>query len=156
MMGQPEPRFSLYDANRPLYTHARMLPPAKVQKSTIEDSLIAEGSVIVDSDVTESVVGIRSYVGSNTTVKNTVMMGADHFRWHDMEERGFLEGPPEPGIGEGSTVDGAIIDKNVSIGKNCVIENREGVEEKETDRYHIRDGIVVIPKNTVIPDNTVI
>ena len=156
MMGQPEPRFSLYDANRPLYTHARMLPPAKVQDANIQDSLIAEGSVVVDSDVSESVVGIRSYVGSNTTLKNTVMMGADHFRWHDMEERGFLEGPPEPGIGEGSTVDGAIIDKNVSIGKNCVIENREGVEEKETDRYHIRDGIVVIPKNTVIPDNTVI
>ncbi len=156
MMGQPEPRFSLYDPNRPLYTHARMLPPAKVQNASIQDSLIAEGSLVVDSEVSKSVVGIRSYVGANTTLKNTVMMGADHFRWHDMEERGFLEGPPNPGIGEGSVVDGAIIDKNVSIGKNCVIENREGVEEKETERYHIRDGIVVIPKNTVIPDGTII
>ena len=156
MMGSPEPPFSLYDPNRPLYTHARMLPPAKIQDAKVEDALVAEGSLIVNSTVSESVVGIRSYVGPDTTLTNTVMMGADHFRWHDMEERGFMEGPANPGIGAGSTIDGAIIDKNVSIGENCVIENREGVQEAEADRYYIRDGIVVIPKNTVIPDGTTI
>ena len=156
MMGDPEPPFSLYDPNRPLYTHARMLPPAKVQNATIQDSLIAEGSLVVNSQVSKSVVGIRSYVGPDTTLKNTVMMGADHFRWHDMEERGFVEGPPDPGIGEESYIEGAIIDKNVSIGKRCIIKNRDNVEETEEDRYYIRDGIVVIPKNTVIPDDTII
>ncbi|MFB6098360.1 MAG: glucose-1-phosphate adenylyltransferase [Salinibacter sp.] len=156
MLAQPEPPFSLYDPNRPLYTRARMLPPAKLQNSTVQDSLIAEGSLVVNSQISESVVGIRSYVGEDTTLKNTVMMGADHFRWHDMEERGFVEGPANPGIGEESYIEGAIIDKNVSIGKRCIIKNRDNVQEAEEEKYHIRDGIVVIPKNTVIPDDTII
>ena len=156
MLAEPEPPFSLYDPNRPLYTRARMLPPAKVQNSTVRDSLIAEGSLVEESQVSQSVVGIRSYVGPNTTLKNTVLMGADHFRWHEMEERGFVEGPPTPGIGEESYVEGAIIDKNVSIGKRCIIKNRDNVQEAKEDLYHIRDGIVVIPKNTNIPDDTII
>jgi glucose-1-phosphate adenylyltransferase len=133
-----------------------MLPPAKIQNSTVQDSLIAEGSLIENSQVVQSVIGIRSYVGRNTTLKNTVMMGADHFRWHEMEERGFVEGPADPGIGEESYVEGAIIDKNVSIGKRCIIKNRNNVKEAAEDLYHIRDGIVVIPKNTDIPDDTII
>ncbi|MCS4040652.1 glucose-1-phosphate adenylyltransferase [Salinibacter ruber] len=156
MLAEPEPPFSLYDPNRPLYTRARMLPPAKVQNSTVQDSLITEGSLVENSQISKSVVGIRSYVGPDTTLKNTVMMGADHFRWHDMEERGFVEGPANPGIGENSYVEGAIIDKNVSIGKRCIIKNRDNVQETEEDLYHIRDGIVVIPKNTRIPDDTII
>jgi glucose-1-phosphate adenylyltransferase len=156
MLAEPEPPFSLYDPNRPLYTRARMLPPAKIQNSTVQDSLIAEGSLIENSQVVQSVIGIRSYVGRNTTLKNTVMMGADHFRWHEMEERGFVEGPADPGIGEESYVEGAIIDKNVSIGKRCIIKNRNNVKEAAEDLYHIRDGIVVIPKNTDIPDDTII
>jgi len=156
MLAQPEPPFSLYDPNRPLYTRARMLPPAKIQNSTVQDSLIAEGSLVENSQISQSIVGIRSYVGPNTTLKNTVMMGADHFRWHDMEERGFVEGPEDPGIGEESYVEGAIIDKNVSIGKRCIIKNQDDVQEAEEDLYHIRDGIVVIPKNTDIPDDTII
>jgi len=156
MLAEPEPPFSLYDPNRPLYTRARMLPPAKIQNSTVQDSLITEGSLVENSQISQSVVGIRSYVGPDTTLKNTVMMGADHFRWHDMEERGFVEGPANPGIGENSYVEGAIIDKNVSIGKRCIIKNRDNVQEAEEEKYHIRDGIVVIPKNTDIPDDTII
>jgi glucose-1-phosphate adenylyltransferase len=156
MLAEPEPPFSLYDPNRPLYTRARMLPPAKIQNSTVQDSLIAEGSLVERSQVSQSVVGIRSYIGPDTTLKNTVMMGADHFRWHEMEERGFVEGPENPGIGEESYVEGAIIDKNVSIGKRCIIKNQDDVQEAEEDLYHIRDGIVVIPKNTNIPDDTII
>lgn len=156
MLADTSPPFSLYDPNRPLYTNARMLPPAKILDSSIQNSLIAEGSLVVDGKISQSVVGIRSYVGRNTTLKNTVMMGADHFRWHAMEERGFIEGPRNPGIGEESYVDGAIIDKNVSIGKRCVITNKDNVQEAEEDTHYIRDGIVVIPKNTVIPDDTVI
>jgi len=154
MLGEPQPPFSLYDATRPLYTRARMLPPAKIQNASIQDALIAEGSLVVDSQVSQCVVGIRSYVGPGTTLKNTVMMGADQFRWAEEEEQGFSEGPANPGIGANSYIEGAIIDKNVSIGEGCVIKNREGVQEAEEDRYYIRDGIVVIPKNTVIPDGT--
>ncbi|MFB6278274.1 MAG: glucose-1-phosphate adenylyltransferase [Salinibacter sp.] len=156
MLAEPEPPFNLYDPNRPLYTRARMLPPAKVQNSTVQDSLIAEGSLVERSQVSQSVVGIRSYIGPDTTLKNSVMMGTDHFRWHDMEERDIVEGPEDPGIGEESYVEGAIIDKNVSIGKRCIIKNQDDVQEAEEDLYHIRDGIVVIPKNTKIPDDTII
>jgi len=156
MLGQPEPPFSLYDASNPLYTHARMLPPAKIQNATVQDSLVAEGSLIENSQVSQSVVGIRSFVGPDTTLKNSVMMGADQFRWAEDEERDFSEGPSDHGIGANSYVEGAIIDKNVSIGEGCVIKNRDNIQEAEEERYHIRDGIVVIPKNTVIPDGTII
>ena len=156
MLAEPEPPFSLYDPNRPLYTRARMLPPAKIQNSSVQNSLIAEGSLLENSQVSQSVIGIRSYVGPDTTLKNTVMLGTDHFRWHEMEERGFVEGPANPGIEEESYVEGAIIDKNVSIGKRCIIKNQDNVQEAEEDLYHVRDGIVVIPKNTRIPDDTII
>jgi glucose-1-phosphate adenylyltransferase len=156
MLADTRPAFSLYDQTRPLYTNARMLPPAKILNASVEHSLIAEGSVVTTSEISHSVIGIRSYVGDDTTIKNTVMMGADHYRWDDREALGYVEGAENPGVGEGSHVEGAIIDKNVSIGKRCVITNRNDVQEAERDRYYIRDGIVVIPKNTVIPDDTVI
>ena len=156
MLGRADPPFNLYNQNRPLYTNARMLSPAKILSSYVQNSLIAEGSIVTNSQISNSVVGIRSYVGDNTTLKNTVMMGADHYRWHDLEELGYREGAETPGIGEESYVEGAIIDKNVQIGKRCIIKNRDNVEEAEEDNYYIRDGIVVIPKNTIIPDDTII
>jgi glucose-1-phosphate adenylyltransferase len=133
-----------------------MLSPAKILSSYVQNSLIAEGSIVTNSQISQSVVGIRSYIGDNTTLKNTVMMGADHYRWHDIEELGYREGAETPGIGEESYVEGAIIDKNVQIGKRCIIKNRNNVEEAEEENYYIRDGIVVIPKNTIIPDDTII
>ncbi|WP_022836674.1 glucose-1-phosphate adenylyltransferase [Salisaeta longa] len=156
MLTEPEPPFSLYNTERPLYTNARILPPAKVQSSYVQESLIAEGSLVVNAQISHSVVGIRSYIGPSTTLKNTVMMGADHFRWDTRERRGYMEGPDQPGIGAESYVEGAIIDKNVSIGKRCIIKNRDNIQEAEEDTHYIRDGIVVIPKNTVIPDDTII
>ena len=156
MLARPNPPFNLYDQKRPLYTNARMLPPAKIESSYVQNSLIAEGSLIVNSQVSQSVVGIRSYVGQNTTLKNTVMMGADRYRWESEQGRSFSEGPEKPGIGEESYVEGTIIDKNVSIGNRCIIKNRDNIQDAEEDLYHIRDGIVVIPKNTRIPDDTII
>ncbi|MES3630654.1 MAG: glucose-1-phosphate adenylyltransferase [Longimonas sp.] len=156
MLTKDQPDFDLYDPDRPLYTNARMLPPAKVQSSYVQNSLIAEGSIVINSQITKSVVGIRSYIGEDTKVSNTVLMGADHYPWQTDAGLGRREGPARPGIGEGSNIEGAIIDKNVSIGKNCIIKNRENVDEAEGENYMIRDGIVVIPKNAVIPDGTII
>jgi glucose-1-phosphate adenylyltransferase len=156
MLAEPNPEFDLYDPDRPLYTNARMLPPAKVESSFVQQSLIAEGSVVVNSQVSKSVIGIRSFIGHNTTIKNTIFMGADHYPWQKEENRGYVEGPSQPGVGEESYVEGAIIDKNVSIGKRCIIKNRDNIDEAEHENYYIRDGIVVIPKNTHIPDDTII
>ncbi|MDX1545811.1 MAG: glucose-1-phosphate adenylyltransferase [Rhodothermales bacterium] len=156
MLAQREPPFTVYDPVRPLYTNARMLAPAKVQSSYIQDSLISEGSVIINSQISNSVIGIRSFIGHNTTIKNAVLMGADYYGWHAPEERERDEGPHWPGIDEESYIEGAIIDKNASVGKRCIIKNRDSIQEADGDNFYIRDGIVVIPKNTRVEDDTII
>ena len=156
MLGRPKPPFSIYDPDRPIYTNARMLPPAKIQNSNVQNSLIAEGSVIVDSQIQNSVIGIRSHIKHGASVRDTVIMGTDYYPWQAAEEREVIEGPERSGIGQDSHVEGAIIDKNVSIGKRCRITNRENVQEGEREDFYIREGIVVIPKNVSIPDDTII
>jgi glucose-1-phosphate adenylyltransferase len=141
----------------PLYTNARMLPPAKITRSRIHDSIITEGCVIIDSDITNSVIGIRSYIAHQTRLHRVVFMGADYYGWAEPEASGRIqEAPSYPGVGEGSRIENAIIDKNVSIGRNCVITNTGGVQEGEGPGFYIRDGIVVVVKNQTIPDGTVI
>lgn len=157
MLAQARPAFNLYDANMPLYTNARMLPPAKVTRSRVENTIVGEGSVIIDSEITDSVIGIRSYISHQTQMHRTVLLGADYYGWADRGARGRIqEGPAHPGIGERSRIDGAIIDKNASIGKGCIITNERGVQEGEGPGFFIRDGIIVIVKNAEIPDGTVI
>ncbi len=156
MLGQAKPEFNLYDARMPLYTNARMLPPAKVTRSHVENTIVSEGSVIIDSTVTESVIGIRSYVGARTRIHRTVMMGADYYPWADESGQSRVHGPSRPGVGEDSRVENAIIDKNVQIGRRCNVTNRGGVQEGEGPGFYIRDGIVVLVKNALIPDDTVI
>ncbi len=157
-LARRHPGYDIYDPHYPLHTNARMLPPAKVQSSYIQDSIIAEASIIINSQISNSVIGLRSFIGHNTTIKNTVMMGADYFAWHDLSRRGVVDGPERPGIDEESYVEGAIIDRNVSIGKRCIIKNRDNVQEGEgpNGSFYIKDGIVVIPKNVAIPDDTII
>ncbi|MCA0269501.1 MAG: glucose-1-phosphate adenylyltransferase [Bacteroidetes bacterium] len=150
----PKPEFDLYSDTMPLYTNARSLPPAKIHDSFIQDSLVADASVIVRARVVSSVVGVRSYIGERATVERTVMMGADYLRWQDVTSRRNAKGPPLPGVGEDSVVVGAIIDKNVSIGRRCVITNRDGIVDGEGPGFYIRDGIVVLAKNAIIPDET--
>ncbi|MEW5926738.1 MAG: glucose-1-phosphate adenylyltransferase [Gemmatimonadota bacterium] len=156
MLAQPRPDFNLYDPERPLYTNARMLPPAKVIRTSVERSIIAEGSVIVDAEITDSVIGIRSYIGARAQIRRVVIMGADYYGWQGCEGRAPVQGPANPGIGEDSRIECAIVDRNASVGKGCVITNQEGVQEGEGPGFYIRDGIIVIPKNAEIPDGTVI
>ncbi len=153
---QAKPAFNLYDETMPLFTNARMLPPAKIHHSYIQDSLVAEASIIINAHVSNSVIGLRSYIGRNATVKNTVIMGCDYYNWHDPSTRSPVLGPLYPGIDEETYIEGAIVDKNARIGKRCVIKNRDGVNEGEGPGFYIRDRLVVIPKNTTIPDDTII
>ena len=156
MLAKPRPEFNLYDAEFPLYTSARLLPPAKVTRTRIENTIVGEASVIVDSDISDSVIGVRSFIDRGTRLHRTVMMGADYYRWEPAETRTRVEGPAFPGIGAGSRVENAIIDKNASIGNSCTICNEAGVQEGEGPGFYIRDGIVVVVKNAEIPDGTVI
>ncbi|HEX7240488.1 MAG TPA: glucose-1-phosphate adenylyltransferase [Longimicrobiaceae bacterium] len=156
MLAEPKPAFNLYDERLPLHTNARLLPPAKVTRSRVENAIICEASVIIDADISESIIGIRSYVGARTRLHRVVHMGADYYRWEDPRGRSIVEGPMHPGIDEDTVIEGAIIDKNASVGRNCVITNAAGVQEGEGPGFYIRDGIVVIMKNAEIPDGTVI
>lgn len=156
MLAQPHPAFNMYDANFPLYTNVRLLPPAKVTRSRLENTIVGEGSVIVDSDISNSVIGIRSFVDYGTRISRAVLMGADYYRWADADSRGTVRGPAYPGVGANTRIENAIIDKNASVGNDCVITNAAGVQEGEGPGFHIRDGIIVIMKNAEIPDGTVI
>ncbi|HET6763003.1 MAG TPA: glucose-1-phosphate adenylyltransferase [Longimicrobiaceae bacterium] len=156
MLAEAKPAFNLFDERMPLYTNARMLPPAKVTRTRIENAIIAEACVIIDSDIREAVIGIRSYIGARTRIHRAVLMGADYYRWEAEGGRSQVDGPACPGVDEDSVIEGAIIDKNASIGRNCVITNAAGVQDGEGPGFYIRDGIVVILKNAEIPDGTVI
>ena len=156
MLAEPKPAFNLYDTKMPLYTNARMLPPAKVTRSHVEHSIVGEASIIVDSDISDSVIGIRSFIDRGTRLHRVVLMGSDYYRWDDAEAHSAMQGPMYPGVGEDTRIENAIIDKNASIGRGCVITNQDGVQEGEGPGYYIRDGIIVVVKNAEIPDGTVI
>lgn len=156
MLAQPHPPYNLYDPDMPLYTNARLLAPAKITRSRIENSIIGEASVIVDSEITNSVIGIRSFIDRGSKLDRTVFMGADYYRWSDTGLRSRVEGPSFPGVGYDTQIEGAIVDKNASIGNGCVICNRRGIQEGEGPGFVIRDGIIVVLKNADIPDGTVI
>lgn len=156
MLAEPKPGFNIYNPNMRLYTNARMLAPAKLSGAKLTDSLVSEGSMIGNSEVTRSVIGIRSCIGDNATIRDSVLLGADYYPWHSQASRERVEGPEQPGVGNHSFIEGTIIDKNVQIGSHCIIRNKEGVQEHDGENYYIRDGIVVIPKNVTISDETII
>jgi len=156
MLAQPQPAFNLYESNMPLFTDAWTLPPAKVTRSVLQNTIIGEGSVIVDSEISNSVIGVRSFIDSGSRIDRTVFMGADYFRWEQSHHRRATHGPEFPGVGKDARVANAIVDKNASIGNRCVITNTQGIVEGSGPGFYIRDGIIVIPKNADIPDGTVI
>lgn len=156
MLAQPKPDFNLYDPAMPLYTNTRMLPPAKITRSQVEHTIIGEGSVIVESEISNSVIGIRSFIGRGTKLHQTVLLGSDYYGWEDPESRFPKQGPARPGIGDGSHIERTIVDRNASVGQRCKITNTKGVQEGEGPGFYIRDGIIVLLKNAKIPDGTVI
>ena len=156
MLAQPKPEFNLYDANMPLYTNARMLPPVKINRSRVEHAIIGEGAVIEDSEISDAVIGVRTYVAGGSRIRRAVLMGSDYYPWQDGSERSPVGGPARPGIGEGTVIEGAIVDRNASVGRGCTITNQQGIQDGEGPGFYIRDGIVVILKNAEIADGTVI
>lgn len=155
-LAAPKPEFDLFDEDAPLYTRARMLPPAKLQDTHIRHSIIGEASVITRATVEDCVIGVRSFIAEGAVLRRVVMLGADYHPWRDPAKRAGDHIPVRPGIGANSVVENAIIDRNAQIGADCRIMNNQGVQEADHEHYHIRDGIIVIKKNAIIPDGTVI
>jgi len=150
------PKFNFYNAQRPVYTHKRNLPALKLNNCVIHQAIISEGGVLNGADIKHSVIGVRTRVGSGTTIQDSVVMGADYFETVEQMTENASTGRPNIGIGRGCTIINAIVDKNVRIGDNVSIINADNIREKDDENYFIRDGIVVIPKDAWIRSGTVI
>ncbi|RPD96642.1 glucose-1-phosphate adenylyltransferase [Aureibaculum marinum] len=148
------PKFNLYDREQRIYTRARMLPTSKVSGTTLDKAVIAEGCIIHAAKIETSVIGIRSRIGKETTVINTYMMGCD--KYESLDEINKNKTSILMGIGERCFIKNCIIDKNCRIGDDVRINGGKHLEDKETDQYVIKEGIVVIKKNAVIPKGYVI
>ncbi len=119
-------------------------------------TVIAEGCLLHQADIEECIIGLRSAVGPGTRLRQVVMMGADDYEDEDERMENRRAGRPHQGIGRGTHIERAIIDKNAHIGQEILISSHEGEPDREEENYALRDGIVVIPKNAAIPDGTVI
>ncbi|TAD82006.1 MAG: glucose-1-phosphate adenylyltransferase [Bacteroidetes bacterium] len=146
------PAFNLFDKTQTIYTRARMLPPAKISGTQLEKTIIAEGSIINASRLEKTVIGIRSRVGSGTTMLNTYMMGCDYFETMEEMARTSAKGLPQMGVGERCYIRNCIIDKNVRMGNDVSINGGDHLEAQDHALYTIKDGIVVVKKNAVIPN----
>jgi len=150
------PLFNLFDSTQTVYTRSRMLPPAKVSGTIINKAIIAEGSIILAKEVSNSVVGIRSRIGKDTVIKNTYIMGCDYYETMDQINIKNAKGEPILGIGERCIIENAIVDKNCSIGNDVQIIGGAHLEKVDHPLYTIKDGIVVIKKGAFIPNGFII
>jgi glucose-1-phosphate adenylyltransferase len=147
------PEFNFFDNNNAIYTRARMLPPAKISGTSLEHAIIAEGSIITALRIENSIIGIRSRVGAQTTIINTYLMGSDYFETLDDMNEDQETGIPLLGIGQGCHIENAIIDKNCRIGDNVKIIGGKHLADADNNLYTIKDGIIVVKKGSVFPND---
>lgn len=147
------PEFTFYDPKAPIYTHMRYLPPSKINCCDLNRCLLSDGCIVSGHRILHSVIGTRAVIGEGTVVEHSVIMGADYFEQEKAIKK-LEPGVPPLGIGKDCYVKNAIIDKNVRIGDSVYISPDGKVDGEKTGTYLVRDGIIVIPKNTVIPSGT--
>jgi glucose-1-phosphate adenylyltransferase len=152
------PKFNLFDAEAPVYTRARYLPPSKIDESRIVESILSDGCIVIGAAITNSVVGLRSRISKGVRIDSSFLMGADYYQTFEEMRDDVLAGTPRVGIGEGTAISRAIVDKNARIGSNVRLLNEAGVQDADAPdgSYYIRDGIIIVPKNAVIKDGTVV
>jgi glucose-1-phosphate adenylyltransferase len=155
-MASANPPFNLKDADNPVYTHARFLPPCEVYGAKLDRVLLTDGCLISDAEVTNSVIGLRSVIGSQAVITDSVIMGADYYETEESRAKNRELGRPDVGIGEGSMIEAAIVDKNVRIGKHVQIRHLPDRQDEAHENWVVREGLVIIPKSAVIPDDMVI
>ena len=147
-LASPLPPLNLYSPDRPIYTHPRFLPGTKINACEVERSILCEGSVISGSSIRRSIIGIRAIVREGSVIDNSIVMGATRF--------GRTGNTDCLGVGRDCTIRNAIVDFDARIGDGAQLINAQGLREIETDRYSIRDGIIVVPKGAEIPPGTVL
>lgn len=150
------PHFNLFDNQKIVYSRARMLPPAKISGTTLEKTIIAEGSIISASRIENSVIGIRSRIGHGTTIVSSYIMGNDYYETLLELENNTNKGVPKIGIGDRCYIRNTIVDKNCRIGNDVRINGGDHLANTDHSLYAIKDGIVVLKKGAIIPDGYVI
>ena len=142
------PKYSFFDATAPIYTHPRFLPGSKINGAALRQSIIADGCIISNAHIERSVIGVRSVIHTGATIRNSIVMGADYY---ETDPTTVPHGSPPIGVGHNCVIDRAIIDKNARIADGVVITPEGKPADFDGGNYYIRDGIVVVPKNAVIP-----
>jgi len=151
----PVPQFNFYDADNPIYTRPRFLPSTRADGCTVMQSMIADGCLVQRSTIEGSVIGLRSVIEPDVGLHHAITMGADWYETESDRARNREQGIPDIGIGAGSRIERAIVDKNARIGRGVLIRDHHGDPDSEVEgMYAIRDGIAVIEKNAIIPDGT--
>jgi glucose-1-phosphate adenylyltransferase len=147
------PEFTFYDSKAPIYTHMRYLPPSKINCCDLNRCLLSDGCIVSGHRILHSVVGTRAVIGEGTVIEHSVIMGADYFEQEKEFEKTAAD-IPALGIGKDCFIKNAIIDKNVHIGDSVYISPDGKADGDQTEHYLVRDGVIVIPKGTVIPSGT--
>jgi len=151
---RPDPPFQFYESQRPIFTHPRFLPGSRLDGCTTREAIITEGCSIDQAVIEQSVIGIRSVIRSGARISRSVVVGADYYE----PDAGFRgrPGAPRLGIGRDTILDRVIVDKNARIGNGVRLVNEPGVQEADGPGYYIRNGIIIVEKDAIVPDGTVV
>jgi glucose-1-phosphate adenylyltransferase len=150
------PRFNFFDMSAPIFSRPRYLPGSKINGAQIDHALVTDGCIINGAKISHSIIGLRTFVGAGTELNRVIVLGSDYYESAESVIKNESAGRPRVGIGVGCKIENAIIDKNARIGNNVTISPAGKPETLDHEYYFIRDGIVVIPKDAVIPHGAVI
>lgn len=154
-LAQPLPPFNFFEPKAPIYTQDRYLPASKLNKCAIDHVVIGDGSILTDSSIKHSVLGIRSFVDEGSVIEDCVVMGADYYETPEQLAANVAKNRPRVGVGKNCRIKGAIIDKNTRVGDGCVLSPEGKADGTYLDgAIIIRDGVLVVPKNAVLPPGT--
>lgn len=155
-MANLDSKFDFYLPERPIYTRPRFLPSSEIDDTYFDRVLMTDGCRVQSSQIRNSVIGLRSVIYANCRIEASIVMGADVYETEEMKEENIRLGRPHIGIGQGSQISTAIIDKNARIGRDVQIRAIADRRDSETEHWVSRDGIVIVPKRAIIADGTII
>ena len=150
------PQFDFFQMETPVYTRPRFLPASKINGAAIDQAIISDGCIIDRSRISQSLIGVRCLIAPGCRVHRSILLGSNNYETEASKAASDQDGIPRIGVGGNTRIENTIVDKNARIGADCVITPEDKPEQLDGKNYFIRDGIVIIPKNAVIPDGTVI
>jgi len=150
------PRFNFFDMSAPIFSRPRYLPGSKINGAQIDHALVTDGCIINGAKISNSIIGLRTFVGAGTELNRVIVLGSDYYESEESVLKNEGEGKPRVGIGANCKISNTIIDKNARIGNNVTISPAGKPDKLDHELCFIRDGIVVIPKNAIIPHGTLI